>query len=180
MKSASVVLDLDSRRTIYEFVSQTPGMHLRGVARGLSLPLGTALYHLDCLSKAGLVAVRFDGRYKRYFAVGVDRREKDYISVLHRTVPRRILQALVETPGATQRNLASRVAVSRSTLSFHLTWLVRQGLVACEDRRPENRYSVVEMDLARKVLAEQGHLFDQAAPQAPVAPVSVPVEGAEA
>ena len=173
MKPASVVLDLESRRTIYEYVSQTPGMHLRGVARGLSLPLGTALYHLDCLAKAGLVAVRFDGRYKRYFAVGVDRREKDYISVMHRTVPRRILQALVDAPGSTQRALAQRVAVSRSTLSFHLTWLVRQGLVSCEDRRPENRYAVVEVDLARKVLSEQAHLFDADTPTTAVGAVDV-------
>lgn len=179
MKPASVVLDLESRRSIYDFVSGTPGMHLRGVARGLSLPLGTALYHLDCLTKAGLVAVRFDGRYKRYFAVGIDRREKDYISVMHRTVPRRILQTLVDSPGATQRVLAQRVAVSRSTLSFHLTWLVRQGLVACEDRRPENRYTVIDTDLARKVLSEQGHLF--AAPQAPVVvPTPATVDTAEA
>ncbi|HLE97220.1 MAG TPA: helix-turn-helix domain-containing protein, partial [Candidatus Thermoplasmatota archaeon] len=137
----STVLELDSRRRIYEFVRAKPGTHLRAIARGLASPLGTTLFHLDCLTRTGVVVVRMDGRYKRFFASDtLGRREKDYVAALHRAVPRRLLAVVVRGGARTQRELARELVVSRSTVSFHLSVLVRQGILACERRRPENVY----------------------------------------
>lgn len=153
-------LNLESRRRIYEHVRARPGSHLRGVARELDLPLGTALYHLDCLTAAGLVVVRRDGRYKRFFANNaLGRREKDYISVFHHAVPRRLMAVLLATGPRTQRELAADVGVSRSTLSFHVTNMVRQGLLRCDHRWPENLYDAIEPDLAARVVLEQRDTF---------------------
>ena len=157
---ANDALVLESRRRIYEYVSARPGMHLRGIARSLSLPLGTALYHLDCLVNAELVVVRRDGRYKRFFANHtLGRREKDYISVFHHAVPRRIMAVLLAQGRRTQRELARDVGVSRSTLSFHVTNMVRQGILRCEHRWPENLYDAVEPELAARVVLEQRATF---------------------
>lgn len=156
----SDALNLESRRRIYEHVRSRPGMHLRGIARELELPLGTALYHLDCLSQTGLVVVRRDGRYKRFFATNaLGRREKDYISVFHHAVPRRIMAALLAQGRRTQRELAADVGVSRSTLSFHVTNMVRQGILLCEHRRPENLYGALEPELASRIVREQRATF---------------------
>lgn len=156
----SDALNLESRRRIYEHVRARPGTHLRGIARDLGLPLGTALYHLDCLGGSGLVVVRRDGRYKRFFATNaLGRREKDYISAFHHAVPRRVMAALLAQGHRTQRELAADVGVSRSTLSFHVTNMVRQGLLFCEHRRPENLYGALEPELASRIVRDQHATF---------------------
>ncbi|HLE97794.1 MAG TPA: winged helix-turn-helix transcriptional regulator [Candidatus Thermoplasmatota archaeon] len=151
---------LESRKRIFEHVRARPGLHLRAIARDLGLPLGTALYHLDCLVGVELVAVRRDGRYKRFFTRhDLGRREKDYIAVLHHAVPRRVLAVLLRRGKRTQRELAQEVGVSRSTLSFHVTSLVRQGILRCEERWPENLYSPLEPELVARVIREQRLVF---------------------
>ncbi len=42
-------LELEARRTIYEFVVSSPGTHLREIQRQIDLPLGTVEYHLKYL-----------------------------------------------------------------------------------------------------------------------------------
>lgn len=151
--SSTDCLSLASRRRIFEHVRERPGTHLREIARSLEAPLGTVLYHLDCLVEGGLVAARRDGRYKRFFAVdGLGRRERDYVTVLRHSVPRGILAALVSGAPGTQRKLAERLRVSRSTLSFHVNALVDRGILAREDAWPENQYRLAEPDLAERML----------------------------
>jgi predicted transcriptional regulator len=147
------ILSLASRKRIFDFVEEHSGSHLREISRRCELPLGTALYHLDRLEAEGLLAVRRDGRYKRYFvAHGLGRREKDLISAFRHSVPRRIASALLHMNAATQRELCARIGVSRSTLSFHVNQLIGRGILRRENARPENRYLLEEADLTAAIL----------------------------
>jgi predicted transcriptional regulator len=139
------LLGVASRRAIFECVSAHPGTHLRDLARRCSLPLGTALYHLDTLEANALVAARRDGRYKRYFAANaLGRHEKDILSMLRHETPRRIVQELLSCGPRTQRELCQALDLSRSTLSFHTTALVAQGVLDRVETRPERSYAVRE------------------------------------
>jgi predicted transcriptional regulator len=164
-------LSVASRRSIYECVVQHAGAHLRDVARRSGMPLGTALYHLDRLEEAGLVAARRDGRYKRYFtSQGMGRREKEVVSLLRHDVPRRIVYALLSSGPATQRTLCETIGVSRSTLSFHVNRLLVAGLVGRTETRPEGIYALAEPDLARDLLSRfQGSLSPEDAARYPLA-----------
>ncbi|HWG89882.1 MAG TPA: winged helix-turn-helix transcriptional regulator [Candidatus Thermoplasmatota archaeon] len=147
------ILSLDSRRKIYEFVKGNPGAHLREIARSLNLPLGTALYHLDYLTGSDMIVVRRDGRYKRFFVKHMlGRREKDYVSTFHHSVPRKIATVILAKSKHTQRELCAEVGVSRSTLSFHLAQMVEKGLLTVTEGWPENIYHLTEPELAGKVL----------------------------
>lgn len=160
------VLALDSRKRIYDHVKTHPGTHLRQVARVLEIPLGTALYHLDYLTTRDVLVVRQDGRYKRFFlANSMGRREKDHVTTFRHDVPRRIAEALLSGTTGTQRVLVDSLAVSRSTLSFHLTQMVTQGILAVEDRRPEKVYKLLEPETARAILTEFAASF---APKVPL------------
>lgn len=158
-----VALSLDSRRHIYDYVKSHPGSHLRGIARGLGVPLGTALYHLDYLVEEDLIVVRRDGRYKRFFVQNaLGRRDKDYIAAFRHAVPRRVVVALAETgTKRTQRELTNALGVSRSTLSFHVGNLVRGGILTCDDVWPENLYGLAEPDIAIRVLDAYGASFEE-------------------
>ncbi len=178
------ILSVPSRKAIHDCVAAHAGAHLRDVARRCDMPLGTTLYHLDCLERAGLVVARRDGRYKRYFThAGVGRREKEVLSLLRHDAPRRIVYALLPGPGMTQRELCQVIGVSRSTLSFHVNRLVVEGVVTRTGGRPEGRYALSEPDLVRGLLAryqislspEDAARFGAVAPPlaAPVEPLAV-------
>lgn len=166
------ILSVPSRRAVFECVREHAGTHLREVARRSEMPLGTTLYHLDCLEAADLIVARRDGRYKRYFpSHDLGRREKEVLSFLRHDAPRRILRALLEMGPSTQRGLCRALGLSRSTMSFHLNRLVAEDLVAREVARPENRYRVAEPDLVRELLAR---FADSLAPPRRVPLVAAP------
>lgn len=149
------ILSLASRKRIYAYVEENSGSHLREISRKCDLPLGTALYHLDRLEAEGLLAVRRDGRYKRYFpSQGLGRKEKDLLSAFRHAVPRRIGAALLDAHSATQRELCAIIGVSRSTLSFHVNSLIGRGILRRESDRPENRYLLEDPELAQQILTK--------------------------
>ena len=156
----SELLSLASRKRIYEHVEAHSGCHLREIGRKCDVPLGTALYHLDRLETEGLLTVRRDGRYKRYFpATGLGRREKDLLSAFRHSVPRRIAWVLLpaadgHVPAMTQRELCAAIGVSRSTLSFHVNSLIEQQILRREPARPENRYVLDDVELTRQILTK--------------------------
>ena len=65
---------------------------------------------------------------------------------------RRVATALLDTPAMTQRELCAAVGVSRSTLSFHVNDLIARGILRREPCRPENRYVLEDVELARSIL----------------------------
>jgi len=162
----SDLLSVPSRRRIFECVTANPGAHLRDVARRCSIPLGTSLYHLDCLEANGMIVSRRDGRYKRYFSTNtVGRREKEVLSVLRHDAPRRLVVALLAAPGLTQRELCARIGVSRSTVSFHLNRLVAEGVVSRVPRRPEATYEVIDAAFTNELLVRfAASLLDEPVP----------------
>lgn len=159
------ILSLASRKRVFDFVEEHPGSRLREISRRCALPLGTALYHLDRLETEGLLAIRRDGRYKRYFtAPGPGRREKGLISAFRHSVPRRIAAALLQMNAATQRELCACIGVSRSTLSFHVNHLIARGILRRENARPENRYLLEEGDLTAAILDKYRDSLGDAGP----------------
>lgn len=141
-----------SRARMRALLLHSPGLHLREIARELSLPMGSALHHLDRLVADGTMDARRDGRYKRFFPAGVvDRGDRDAVSLLRRKTPRRILESLLHSP-RTQRNLAESLGIARSTLSVALARLTETGLLIRSPRWPEDVWSVANEVAARALL----------------------------
>ena len=61
------VLELDSRRKIYEAVRKFAGSHFREIERKSNLPAGTVKYHLSYLAKNGLIKEEKENNNLRYF-----------------------------------------------------------------------------------------------------------------
>lgn len=151
MKTKEEALELDARRQIYEYILATPGTHLRGVHRAVSLPFGQVLYHLNYLEKLDLVVVKKDGKFSRYFVKNLlGRKEKDVISVLRHEVPRTIAILLLFYKELSHRAILEHVTVSPSTLSFHLAKMVDAGLVEREQRGRESIYRLSDEEITTK------------------------------
>lgn len=160
MKQEKDLLELDSRRRIYERVRQTPGLHLRALARELGMPLGTLEYHTHQMEKVGLLVTRGEGWIKAFFAQDLlDRRDRDLMFLLRQKTPRRLALEIVGKPGIGFQGLAERLRIAPSTLSFHLAKLRRTGLVEERLEGRQKSYSCTDSERVRKLIVQYRSTF---------------------
>lgn len=130
------LLDHDERRSIYEMVQTEPGLSVSEVMERRGTAWGQTVYHLERLTEAGLLDEEPDGRYRRFYPVGLDPGEREAVGLLREESPRRIVEHLVENPASIQKEIASAVGLASSTVSKHLRRLEERGLVErAEDGR---------------------------------------------
>ncbi len=146
-------LELEARRTIYEFVVSSPGTHLREIQRQIDLPLGTVEYHLKYLVDKEMLVEKADGNYKRYYPIGMyGSVDKKILSLLRQEIPRRIVMKLLLNPGTNFKVLSEGFPVSASTLSYHLSKLVKGEVVRKIKKGRESLYYVNNQEEVAKVL----------------------------
>ncbi len=146
-------LELEARRTIYEFVVSSPGTHLREIQRQIDLPLGTVEYHLKYLVDKEMLVEKTEGNYKRYYPIGMyGSVDKKLLSLLRQEIPRRIVMKLLLNPGINFKALSEGFHVSASTLSYHLSKLVKGEVVRKIKKGRESLYYVNNQEEVAKVL----------------------------
>lgn len=92
MISKDDLLKLETRREIYNFVLDHPGLHMREIARKLNIPTSTLVYHLRYLEKKGLIVSKNDHRYARYFVKEqISMKDKEIFDLLRQNIPRKII-----------------------------------------------------------------------------------------
>jgi predicted transcriptional regulator len=149
-------LGLESRRRLYELLAETPGLHLREIARRLDVDVRTADYHLRQLAKHGLASGIEEGGYLRFYprtangrkAEVVDARDKPLLAILRKPVPLFVALTLLTKDASTHGELAGDADVSPSTLSYHLDRMARQDLLA----RDGARYVLREPERVARIL----------------------------
>ena len=128
-----VLLNSSTRLAIFNYVTNKPGVHFRGICSGLGLPVGVAQYHLALLTKAGLLASYRDRRYKRYIKAGIySQEEVEVISAMRCGTAREILRALLEAQPTPHCELASTVKVTSQALTWQMKHLKASGFIEAE------------------------------------------------
>jgi len=95
MKNNEEILELSTRREIYNLIVENPGLHLREISRRANLSFGGLRYHLNYLTKLGLIKTESNQRFTRYYATNkINRNDKEIINLLRQDIPRRILLLL--------------------------------------------------------------------------------------
>lgn len=162
-KVADEILEVESRRRVYDFIRSNPGSHMREIRRRLDMTLGNLEYHLRYLERHDMITVR-EGGYNRYYVkhdVGVE--DQKLLGLLRQTIPRRILIFLLLNPGSSHQDIHADFDVSASTLSYHIGKLIDAGVVEKERKGRYNVYSVVEPDeVAQALVTYQDSFLDEA------------------
>jgi predicted transcriptional regulator len=134
-------LELETRRTIYQFILKFPGVHLREISRKLNIPLSSINYHIHCLKKQDVLIAKPNGRYVRYYiAKKISESDKKFINILRQEVPFKIVIFLLTHPNSSQTEISKHLGRHSSTISFHLNKLI--DIVEITPNGKEVRYRV--------------------------------------
>ena len=123
------ILELNARRKIYNIIKKFAGCHFREMERISRLPTGTVKYHLDYLTKHGLVIQIKEGNNLRYFPRDFNFENKKLMSLLRQKSVREILLLVLIHNNCNHQQIANYVKLSPSTVSWHLKKLKEYGII---------------------------------------------------
>ena len=142
-KSRHVLTD-QTRKTVYEQAVRYPGCTRPQIARDLGLNEGTVTYHLDVLEGSNsLRTVKVD-KAVHYFA---NNRQWDELELrlyirLHNETGRLLLNTMLEQPHITSKELSRLSRRNKSTVSWHMERLERDGIISVQ-RAGRNCYNSI-------------------------------------
>jgi len=130
----SDILELETRRRIYDVVNNNPGLHLSKIAQIVEMRVSLVEYHLNYLEKNGMISSSKEKGYTRYFVQGkIGRFDKKFLFLLKKG-------------HAKHKDLLREVNVAPSTLSYHLSRLVDHGVVESNYFKGDKSYKIVNKD----------------------------------
>jgi DNA-binding transcriptional ArsR family regulator len=126
----NTILELKRRREIFEFISQNSGLHQRDISRKMKIPFSSLKYHLLTLEKHGLIILRKDGKYNRYFTtLEVSEEEKKILNCFRKRTTLHIILWFFIGVQCTQKDLSRFLEKHPATIGFHLRNMIRAGIV---------------------------------------------------
>jgi len=149
-----------TRRDIATAIARFPGIHLRGLERETQLASSLLLYHLKDMEDAGEIVAREINGYTRYFpgpqSAGphLDPHDQVVLSVLREKVPFEVAMHLLEARSLKHKDLAERLGISKSTVTYHLRKMGDLGIVVKTPRGEEKGFALVEPERVRILLRE--------------------------
>jgi len=147
------ILELETRRKIYDLVDKNPGLHLSKIAEILSMRISLVEYHLFYLEKNQLVVSANESGYTRYYVKGeIGTEDKKVLALLRQNVPLRIAILLLKCESSQHKELLQNLDVAPSTLSYHLKKLVKCGIISVQTYGVEKGYSIINKEMVTRLL----------------------------
>jgi predicted transcriptional regulator len=156
----SNVLDLDTRKEIFEYVESNPGVHFNQLKRDLDMETGLLQHHLETLEEYDvLVSEEHQGRRRVFVAQALGEAERAVLSSLRYETTRQILLFLLEEGPARNGELAESAGVSPPTVSWHVSRLVEDGVVTEVADGRTTLYAVEDEELTMGLLVRYQESF---------------------
>jgi uncharacterized repeat protein (TIGR01451 family) len=113
------VMDHETRGMIRGYIIANPGDHFNSIKASLKLKNGTLAHHMHILERERIIKSVKDGKYRRFFPMGMRIADRAFPTKIEKL----ILDIVDETPGVTQKDIASQLGISQPTISYHITKL---------------------------------------------------------
>jgi len=137
------ILELETRRKIYDFIQKFPGLHVREISRRLEIPFSTLQYHLRFLEKRELVKAKDDGKYIRYYIYSkFGRKEKDVVDLIRNKTTRSMIFYFLTFIVCSQAEMSKSIEKHPTTIEFHLKKMEKMGII----KQVKSEYGVVKLD----------------------------------
>jgi predicted transcriptional regulator len=137
------VLELDTRRKIFEVVNKFAGSHFKEIERKSNLPSGTVKYHLAYLTKRGLISETKDGSNIRYFPRQFKSENKKLLSLLRQKTIRNILLFVLTHSDCNHEQIVNAVKLSPSTVTWHLKKMEENNIIKSVKNGRKTFYTII-------------------------------------
>jgi PKD repeat protein/predicted transcriptional regulator len=121
------VLDHFERGRIFEHIRKNPGDSYSSIRRTLGLKNGALAHHLRVLERHEYIISKRDGMYKRFYPKGMKIPEGT-----HKSIQENILEMIMSNPKISQKEIAERMGIDRSTVNYHIKILLAMGVIRSE------------------------------------------------
>ncbi|WP_292488818.1 winged helix-turn-helix transcriptional regulator [Methanoculleus sp. 10] len=134
----------ETRTAIYDHIRTHPGIRPATLAEDLGINRGTLRYHLEKLQEVGMIVTTAVGGQTGYF----ENRQKYSVLEAKVLIPlknpktRELLFALLENPRMSRRQLAERLGITPSSVSWHIRRLEGDRIILREKTGGEVRYTL--------------------------------------
>jgi len=136
------ILENENRNAVYLCIRDNPGINTSSLSRLLGINIGTLHYHVEMLCRMGKVVPEPNCRGMRYYvdtdtSPGLERKVAGYLNEQSKS---RILNVVLQHPGSTRKEIASRLIMSGANVTWHMKPLLRDGIVRDEKKGRFVRY----------------------------------------
>ena len=146
-------LDLETRREIFELISEYPGLHFREILRRLEISSGSLNYQLSYLTKHEIVVPISDGNLKRYYIMGkVKGNEKRILACLRNEISRGLVLFLLLNPNSQFNEIVSNFDLAPSKLAYHLKKLTEKDIIEKKKKGRTTLYKAKNEEVIANVL----------------------------
>lgn len=163
------VLDLESRRRVFELLTEYPGLHLRELERRLGMDVRGLQHHLEFLERRGAVTSLREGGYLRYYPRRWDETrfreqfgplEKRLLALLRQRRPLQIVLLLLERGEISGPELREAMGLGGPALTYHMRKLTRSRLVGVRTGGRVKHYRLRDAEAALQLLVRYRPLPD--------------------
>ena len=137
------VLELEARRKIYDVVRKFAGSHFREIKRKSRLSTGSIKYHLNYLTKHGLIKEERDGNNLRYYPKEFGSENKKLLGLLRQKSIRKIILFILTHNDCNHEQIVQFVGLSPSTVSWHLKKLEESNIIGFKKQGRKTAYNVL-------------------------------------
>lgn len=136
------VLENETRNAVYVCIWDNPGIRMRSLSQTLGMNIGTLRYHVGVLCRMGkVVAEQNSGGMRYYVNAGTcSDLEMKLAGYLNEDPKNRILSLVLQCPGITRKDIASRLIISGPNITWHMRSLIREDVVRSEKDGRNIRY----------------------------------------
>src|SRR3989338_11241297 len=103
------ILELDTRRKIYDIVRKFAGSHFREIGRKSSLSTGSVKYHLSYLVKHGLIKEEKGGNNRRYYPREFSSSNKKLLGFLRQQSIRKIILFIISNESCSHEQIVNNI-----------------------------------------------------------------------
>ena len=135
------VLKHETRESLHFDIMNNPGDNYSSLMKRNNLNNSTFVYHTRVLEREGIIKSWNDGRYKRFYPIGIKiDKEKTELS----GIESKIIDNIKNEPGISQSQLAKNMNKSRQVVNYHITKLVEANIIRIEKHGRESKCYVEE------------------------------------
>lgn len=138
------ILELETRKNIYEAVEQNPGIHLSAIAKVLNMSAQLVDYHLSHLEYHGFISIEKEGGLRRCYIKGaIGTQDKRLLGILRQRIPLQIVLFLLKHPYSRHRDILRHLDMSSPRFSYHLRKLVSNMIIEATEFEEQKGYVVI-------------------------------------